>query len=58
MRISPQKRPSVRRATEEVAGSGARALLFGSRVQDDRRGGDIDLLVARPAPADRIQLNP
>lgn len=51
MRISPQERSSIRRATEEVAGAGARALLFGSRVHDDLRGGDIDLLVELPAPA-------
>lgn len=52
MRISPQERSSIRRATEEVAGAGARALLFGSRVHDDLRGGDIDLLVELPAPAE------
>jgi predicted nucleotidyltransferase len=52
MRISPQERSSIRRATEDVAGDGARALLFGSRVHDDLRGGDIDLLVELPAPAE------
>ena len=52
MRISPQERSSILRATEEVAGAGARALLFGSRVHDDLRGGDIDLLVELPAPAE------
>jgi hypothetical protein len=58
MRINPQERVSIRQTTEEVASSGARALLFGSRVQDDRRGGDVNLLAAQPAPADRIQLSP
>jgi len=58
MRINPQERVSIRQAAEEVAGSGARALLFGLRVQDDRRGGDVNLLVAQPAPAHRIQLSP
>ena len=52
MRISSQERSSIRRATEEVAGAGARALLFGARVHDDLRGGDIDLLVELPAPAE------
>ena len=52
MRISLQERSSIRRATEEVAGAGARALLFGSRVHDDLRGGDSDLLVELPAPAE------
>ena len=45
MRINPQERVSIRQATEEVAGSGARALLFGSRVHDDQKGGDVDLMV-------------
>jgi predicted nucleotidyltransferase len=45
MRISPQERSSIRRATEDVAGDGARALLFGSRVHDDQKGGDVDLMV-------------
>jgi len=52
MRISPQERASIRQATESVAGAGARALLFGSRVHDDLRGGDIDLLVELPAPTE------
>jgi predicted nucleotidyltransferase len=51
MRISPQERASIRQATEEVAGFGARALLYGSRVHDELRGGDIDLLVELPSPA-------
>lgn len=58
MRINLQERVSIRQAAEEVPGSGARALLFGSRVQDDRRGGDVNLLVAQHAPADRIQISP
>ena len=50
MRIGPHERASIRLATEEVAGAGARALLFGSRVHDNLKGGDIDLLVELPAP--------
>ena len=50
MRNSPKERASILQATEEVAGAGARDLVFGSRVHDDLKGGDIDLLVELPAP--------
>jgi hypothetical protein len=33
----------IRVAAHRVLGDGARARLFGSRVDDSRRGGDIDL---------------
>ena len=52
MRISQHERASIRQATEEVAGAGARALLFGSRVHDDLKGGDIDLLIELPDRAE------
>ena len=52
IRISPQERASIRQVTEEVPGAGARALLFGSRVHDDLKGGDIDLLIELPEPAE------
>lgn len=45
MRLSPHDRAAILQATAEVAGADARVWLFGSRVHDDRRGGDIDLLV-------------
>ena len=58
MRISPQDRASIRQTTQEVAGAGARALLFGSRTRDELRGGDIDLLIELPAPAeDALELS-
>ena len=50
MRLSPDQVYAIVAATQELAGADARVRLFGSRVNDQLRGGDIDLLVecARP----------
>ena len=48
MRLTQQQRTSILQATREAFGGGAQVWLFGSRARDDKRGGDIDLLV-RPS---------
>lgn len=50
MRISSETRQVIKATVNEIFGDGARVLLFGSRLDDFRRGGDIDLLVDLPAP--------
>jgi len=45
MRISDHQRAVILTAVEETFGSGAKVWLFGSRVDDSKRGGDIDLLI-------------
>ncbi len=45
MRLTDQQRQAIREAVENQFGSDAEVYLFGSRVDDERRGGDIDLLV-------------
>ncbi len=45
MRISPQQTLIIRALATELAGSAARVWLFGSRVHDEARGGDVDLLL-------------
>jgi len=42
----------IETAARAVLPEGSRVLLFGSRTDDSRRGGDIDLLVEPPAPMD------
>lgn len=55
MRLSSEQVAAIRRNVSLIAGDAARVWLFGSRVHDDARGGDIDLLlelnvsVAEPA---------
>ena len=50
MRLTPFERDVIRLAAAGVAGADARVSLFGSRTLDDRRGGDIDVLVELPRP--------
>jgi len=44
MRLSPIEITAIKRAVYEVDQE-ARIFLFGSRVDDKKRGGDIDLLI-------------
>ena len=50
MRISPEHAQAIRHLAQEVAGEDARVRLFGSRLDDRARGGDIDLLLELPMP--------
>jgi predicted nucleotidyltransferase len=45
MRLSQQQQSAIRSAVAETFGETASVWLFGSRVDDNKRGGDIDLLV-------------
>jgi uncharacterized protein len=45
MRLTENQIESIRHAVKENFGSGTQVWLFGSCVDDSKRGGDIDLLV-------------
>lgn len=45
MRLNPEQQAAIRTAATDAFGSGAGVWLFGSRADDSKRGGDIDLLV-------------
>ncbi|WP_242096594.1 nucleotidyltransferase domain-containing protein [Sphingomonas sp. CROZ-RG-20F-R02-07] len=45
MRLKQRDIGAIKRATSETFGASATVRLFGSRVRDDLRGGDIDLLI-------------
>ena len=48
MRLNPRQIDAIQQAVSELAGKDATVRLFGSRTDDNARGGDIDLLVEIP----------
>jgi predicted nucleotidyltransferase len=53
VRLTPQQREIIVQTVAEMLGPKAEILLFGLRVDDAARGGDVDLLVRTP---DRVDL--
>jgi len=54
MRLQPADIATIRQVTQDVLGYAAPVRLFGSRVNDHARGGDVDLLLE----LDRLPDNP
>ena len=55
MRLSTEQIKAIKQETELFFGAGAQVWLFGSRVDDTKKGGDIDLYL-RPVVNDAAQL--
>jgi predicted nucleotidyltransferase len=53
MRLTEQQHTIIRSLVTEVFGARAQVWLFGSRVDDNKRGGDIDLLIE----TDQVDVN-
>jgi len=45
MRINKEYIKSIKRATQELFGHKVKVYLFGSRANDHKKGGDIDLYI-------------
>lgn len=45
MRITEQQKQNIRQVVATLVEGDARVILFGSRVDDTQKGGDIDLLI-------------
>jgi predicted nucleotidyltransferase len=59
MRLTPAQSNTIHNTASQVLGEGALVWLYGSRLDDKRRGGDVDLLVESPRRAtlmDRARL--
>ena len=48
MRLTPTQIDCIKTTTRQVLGEDARVILFGSRVNDQARGGDVDLMIEVP----------
>jgi len=53
MRLTENQKVQIRNAVFEVVGSNAEIRLFGSRLDDNAKGGDIDLLVTLKEPIEQ-----
>lgn len=45
MRLTDEQRRTILRIVRDACGEASQVLLFGSRVDDHRIGGDVDLLI-------------
>jgi len=48
MRLTPKQIQCLKDAVAQYLGQGARIWVFGSRVNDQRRGGDYDFYIETP----------
>ena len=54
MRLDSKEIETVRTMVERIVGKGSMVRVFGSRLNDSIRGGDLDLLVESEAPVDAL----
>jgi uncharacterized protein len=45
MRLSGSERAIIKESARKIFGSNTKIFLFGSRIDDSRKGGDIDLYI-------------
>jgi hypothetical protein len=50
MRLTDAQIAIIKSTTSAVLGEGAQVILFGSRLHDHQKGGDVDLYVEMPQP--------
>jgi len=55
VRLTKQQAQMITQTISRLAGAGATVYLFGSRLNDQAKGGDIDLLIESDTPLSLIQ---
>jgi len=50
MRLTDLERHIIKQKVQQISGTATRVFLFGSRLDDQAKGGDIDLLVEVTEP--------
>lgn len=55
MRITKEQIQWITQTVSRLAGAGAEVYLFGSRLNDQAKGGDIDLFIDSDTPLSLIQ---
>ena len=55
MRLTKQQTHAIIQTVSRLAGTGAAVYLFGSRLNDQAKGGDVDLLIESDTPLSIIQ---
>lgn len=60
MRLTSREIQTILKVARDIYGSGVEVYLFGSRIDDNKRGGDIDLLIrnfgSRKSILERIRM--
>lgn len=55
MRLDSKEIETVRTVVEKIFGKGSKVRVYGSRLNDSKRGGDLDLLVESDEPVDAMR---
>ena len=50
MRLTPNQIETIKSTASAVLGTGVQVTLFGSRLDDQKKGGDVDLYIEVPQP--------
>ena len=55
MRLTAEQRRSIHREVTSFLGTTAAVFIYGSRLDDEARGGDVDLLIRTAEPVNALE---